>query len=128
MGKMGVGGHTIFSKQYRRVKSRMSSAVRFVTRASDTSRFGIVETFIILHGIAIALLKPLPLSADRLNEECDSVDLERYSVCDIISYIVKVEVCDTLEAIDASCIADKVVYMRIASEDGDNHYIRVLFS
>ena len=120
---MIINGQTIFSKQYQRVKRRISFAVTLNSADSRNLRFGLVESFVVMEGVAIALVIQLRLATNQLNEYFDTEILEKYIVCDIISHIFKVDVDNsTLVANDASEIFE-VVFMRIPSQSCFDCYV-----
>ena len=56
------------------------------------SDFDNFESFVVMEGVAIALVIELRLATNQLNEYFDTGILEKYIVCDIVSHIFKVDV------------------------------------
>ena len=90
---MIINGQTIFSKRYQRVKRRISFAVTLNSADIRNVRFGqFLSRFVVMEGVAIALVIELRLATNQLNEYFDTEILEKYIVCDIVSHIFKVDV------------------------------------
>lgn len=121
--KMVINDHMVYGRLYKRVKKRMSCAVKFQDDNGEKN-FGIVQLFAIHEGIPVAIITALTFSEDQINEECDFGRLEVYSVQSVISHITKIEAPDgKLLTLPATSIIEKVVFMRVPDSSGDKYYI-----
>ena len=79
--------------------------------------------FIVFEGVAIAIVKELILTENQITEYCDRNILDRYVVSDIISHIFRVDIADSVAAVDALDTVEKVVFLTIPSQIGFDYYV-----
>ena len=127
VSKMLINGHMIFARSYKRVKKRMSSAVRF-EGCGGQLQFGIVKQFVVYGEEALAVISPLPVSEDQLDDECSCPGLETYSVANIIHHIFRVDVENAMLAIPIDKIIEKVVFMNFSCTTGNRCYVSLLLN